>query len=173
MVTALHDNRLPAVDPTPLVRWAYTDTLPASAHDEAINNKTVFMNWFNSEILAPVDDVTQCSSSFLLYPGSRGQGSQWSRNWYIGEPGIPFQYGSARISSFSECPDSVFPVGQASGFSDVTQHEEFYPVTVNVMVAKGCDGLLAKLAQDLVEAGIVVVPQVGQTINGGEILMRR
>lgn len=169
---AIHDNRLPSVDPAPLVRWAWADTQPAEALDQAIHNKTVFMNWFNTQILAPVEDATQCSSGILLYPGSEGPDSQTVRNQYGGSPGVPFGYSSGRLSVFTECPDSVFPVGQASGNSTVTLHEEFYPVTVDVLVAKGCDGLLVKLAQDLVEAGIVVVPKVGRTIDGGEILMR-
>lgn len=77
------------------------------------------------------------------------------------------------MSVFSGAPDSVFPVGQVSGYSTITEHSEYFPVTVDVMVAKGCDGLLVKLAQDLVVAGLVIVPQPGQTIYGGEILMRR
>lgn len=129
------------------------------------------MGWFNAEILAPVDDPTQCSSGILLYPGSSGQASQTARNLYSSPPSIPFGFSSGRISPFTECPDSVFPVGQAGGFSSITQHDEFFPVTVDVLVAKGCDGLLVKLAQDLVRAGIVPVPEVGQTIYGGSILM--
>lgn len=173
LLLAIHDNRLPAVDPAPLIRWAYADSQPAEALDSAIHNKTVFMDWFNTAILAPVDDASQCSSGILLYPGSSGQSSQGSRNTYFSAPSVPFGFSSGRISVFSECPDSVFPVGQASSFSNTTRHDEFFPVTVDVLVAKGCDGLLVKLAQDLIEAGIVVVPKVGQTIFGGDILLKR
>lgn len=169
---AVHDNRLPAVDPAPLTRWAFGDSQPDDALASAIANKTVFMDWFNTEILAPVDNPSQCSSGILLYPGSLGQDSQTARNQYSSGPSVPFGFSNGRISIFSECPDSVFPVGQASGFSSITQHEEYFPVTVDVLVAKGCDGLLVKLAQDLVGAGVVPVPEVGQTIYGGEILMR-
>ena len=52
-------------------------------------------------------------------------------------------------------------------------HEEVLPVTINILAAKGCDGLIFNLVQDLVKAGIVEVPMTGQTIKGGEILMRR
>lgn len=131
------------------------------------------MDWFNSEILAPVNDHSQCSSGILIYPGSAGKSTQSARNNYFSAPSIPFGFSSGRISSFSECPDSVFPIGQASGFSSITQHDEYFPVTVDVLVAKGCDSLLAKLAQDLVRAGILHVPKVGGTIYGGDILMRK
>lgn len=72
----------------------------------------------------------------------------------------------------SECPDSVFPLGQVPEFSTITQHDEYFPVTVDVLVAKGCDGLIVKLAQDLVQAGIIPIPEVGSTLYGDEILMR-
>lgn len=131
------------------------------------------MDWFNAAVLAPVadDDAQQCSSGILLYPGATG--AQTPRNAYLSPPGVPLGWASGRISVFSECPDSVFPVGQVSGYSDITQHEEWFPVTVDVLVAKGCDGLLVRLAQDLVAAGVVVVPQVGGTLYGGDILMRK
>lgn len=128
------------------------------------------MDWFGTEILSPVDDPAQCSSGILLYPGSTG--SQNPRNTYGSAPSVPFGFSNGRISVFSECPDSVFPVGQASSFSSITQHDEYFPVAVDVLVAKGCDGLLVKLAQDLVAVGIVPVPEVGATIYGGDVLMR-
>ncbi|PSR84428.1 amidase signature domain-containing protein, partial [Coniella lustricola] len=179
--SALHDNRRPFVDPAPLIRWAFTDSLPDGALDEAIANKTLFMDWFNSEILAPVDGTqkntssttsttSQCSSGILLYPGSTG--TQTPRNVYRAAPSVPYGFSSGRISVLSECPDSVFPVGEVSGFSDITQHNESWPVTVDVLVAKGCDGLLVKLAQDLAAQGLVRIPHVGRSLEGGAVLMR-
>ena len=76
---AIHDGRLPAVDTAPLVRWAFGDSYPASALADAINNKTVFMNWFNANVL--VDDLTTCSDSLLLYVGSTADDSD-PRNFY-------------------------------------------------------------------------------------------
>lgn len=130
------------------------------------------MDWFNTEILVPVNDTSQCSSGLLIYPGSIGMGSQSARNVYRAAPTVPFGFSSGRISSFAECPDSVFPIGQASGFSYITQHDEYFPITVDVLAAKGCDGLLVRLAQDLVQAGIIPMPEVGRTIHGGDILMK-
>jgi len=64
-------------------------------------------------------------------------------------------------------------VGQAPFHSNVTNHVEYLPVTVDILAAKGCDALLPKLAQDLVEAGIIQVPLTGQTIYGGDVLLKR
>lgn len=68
---AVHDGRRPFVNPNAFTRWSYADTLPSSALDDAYNNKTVFMNWFNSNILTP--DPATCSNAFLVYPGSTGK----------------------------------------------------------------------------------------------------
>ena len=171
IILAAHDGRRPFVDPVPLSRWAFGDSLPASALDAAVANKTLFMDWFNTKILPPVDDHAQCSSGLLLYVGSTG--GQNPRNQYFTAPGPPFGFSSGRISVLSECPDSVLPLGQVSVKSGITGHQEWFPVTVDIMAAKGCDGLLVKLAQDLVAAGILKVPQAGGTITGGDILMKR
>ncbi|KAF8191046.1 amidase signature domain-containing protein [Mycena galopus ATCC 62051] len=168
---AVHDGRRPFVDPTPLARWAYGDSLPDSALDDAISNKTLFMDWFNTQILPPVDDPVQCSSGLLLYVGASG--GQNPRNQYISAPTPPFGFGTDGISIMAECPDSVYPLGQVSVHSNITGHEEWFPVVVDVVAAKGCDGLLAKLAKDLAAAGILPVPEVGGSITGGDILMKR
>jgi hypothetical protein len=168
---AVHDGRTPFVDPSPLIRWAYGDSLPASALDDAVRNKTLFMDWFNSRVLPGVADPLQCSGALLLYQGSAG--GQSPRNRYLSAPGVPFGFSTGRASVMSEAPDHVFPLGQVASRSNITHHDEFMPVAVDVMAAKGCDGLLIKLAQDLTTAGILTPPQVGGTILGGDILMRK
>jgi hypothetical protein len=51
---------------------------------------------------------------------------------------------------------------------------EYSPVTANLMVAKGCDGMLFSLIGDLYEAGILKASKVGRSgVSGGEILLRR
>ncbi|KAI8311385.1 Amidase 1 [Colletotrichum sp. SAR11_59] len=167
---AAHDGRRPFVNPVPLARWAWGDTQPASALDDAKANKTLFMDWFNTAVLAPTP--SSCSSGFLLYVGSAGTASP--RNAYLEAPSTPpLGFSNGRLSVFSGAPDHVFPVGQVGSVSAVTNHTEMLPVTVDVMAARGCDGLIARLALDLVEEGLVVVPQVGAGLDGGEILMRR
>ncbi|KAF7342185.1 Amidase 1 [Mycena venus] len=166
---AIHDGRRPFVDPTPLARWAFGDSLSDSALDDAIFNKTLFMDWFNTQILPPINDPVQCSSGLLLYIGSSGD--QTPRNQYFSTPPLPLGFSTGRISIMAECPDSVYPLGQVSANSSITGHEEWFPVAVDILAAKGCDGLLAKLAIDLVAAGILPVPEVGGSIMGGVILM--
>lgn len=157
------------MDPNPKFRWEFGANVTDAQHAEAIHNKTVFMDWFNSKFLAKVDDPAQCSSSLMIYIGSSGV--QNPRNEYFAFGGVPFGFSTSRYSVFAECPDSVFPIGEVGGFSNISNHIEQYPVTVDVMVAKGCDGLLVKLAQDLVTAGILTLPKTGGSVKGAPILM--
>ena len=131
---------------------------------------TIFKDWVGEYFLSSVPDPSQCSSSLVVYPGSTGD--PFPRNLYFGSVfGAPIGWSTDRISGFAEVPDFVFPLGEISAESEITGHEEKLPVAIDVMAAKGCDGLLAKLAQDLVEAGILTVPKTGRTLTGGEILI--
>uniref|UniRef100_A0A8H7TM40 Amidase domain-containing protein n=1 Tax=Bionectria ochroleuca TaxID=29856 RepID=A0A8H7TM40_BIOOC len=162
----LHDGRRPFVNPSPLARWAWAANY---SWDGALHNKTMFADWFNGEILPPVDDPFQCSSSLILYAGKTG--TQAPRNRYDIAPPLPFTgFSAARMSVFSGCPDFIYPVGEVSKLSNLTNHDEKLPVAVGILAAKGCDGLLARLAMDLVGEGILKIPQVGGSMSGKTIL---
>ena len=79
---AIHDGRLPFVDPVPLVRWAFGDSYPNSTLTDAITNKTIFMDWWSSNIL--VNDSITCSDSLLLYVGGTAEDDVNYRNQYSG-----------------------------------------------------------------------------------------
>ncbi|KAM0541186.1 hypothetical protein ACHAPJ_013350 [Fusarium lateritium] len=161
-----YDGRRPFINPGPLARWAWAANY---SWDEAMHNKTIFKNWFNDHILPPVNNTLQCSSSLILYAGKTG--TQSPRNRYDIAPPMPFTgFSPARMSVFSGCPDFIYPVGEVSSFSDITNHDEKLPAAVGILAAKGCDGLLARLAIDLVNEGILKVPEVGGSLSGGPIL---
>lgn len=168
---AAYDGRRPFINPVPLSRWGWGDSVPDSWHDDALRNKTLFMDWFNTEVLPTSDDEDQCSNAILLYSGSSGSPSP--RNRYGSAPGVPLGFGTSRISVFTEAPDNVFPLGEVARASSITLQDELLPVTINLMVAKGCDGLLPRLAQDLVAEGVLKVPKAGGTLDGAKILLRR
>lgn len=67
---ALHNGRAPFINPAPLARWGYGRTLPSTQKDEAIQNKTVFQEWFAENVVKA--DETTCSDSLFLYPQSSG-----------------------------------------------------------------------------------------------------
>jgi hypothetical protein len=166
---AKHDGRRPFVNPVPLARWGWgaNQTTPV---EEAIANKTLFMDWANSTFLAPSD--TTCSQSLVLYVGSTARANP--RNVYLPEPGVPFGFSSSRISIMAEVPDYVVPIGEAAYNSTITGHVEYLPVTANFMAAKGCDGMLFSLIEELHAAGILKTALPGRSgVTGGEILLRR
>ena len=49
------------------VRWAYGDSLPASELDVAINNKTTFMDWWDSHIA--INETDSCDGIILYTAG--------------------------------------------------------------------------------------------------------
>ncbi|KAF2224105.1 amidase signature domain-containing protein [Elsinoe ampelina] len=167
---AANGGRRPFVNPAPLVRWGYGDTVPDSALAEANANKTVFANWWDANILRA--DPATCSDKLLLYPGSSASGSY--RNRYGGPPTVPFGFSTGRISVFAGGPDVVVPVGEAGYRSDVTGVTEILPVTVDVLAARGCDGMIFGLVEDLVKAGVLRATVAGRSsVSGGEVLLRR
>ena len=172
---AVHNGRRPFVDPVPLTRWAFGDSFPKPATlNQANANRIVFRDWVASHVMVPSNssNSSACSSSLYLYVGSEADVNY--RNQYSGGPSVPYGFGTSRISPFAENPDFVVPLGVASYFSDITQHEEVLPVTIDVMAAKGCDGMLFSLINDLVKAGIVNQTVTGYSeVTGGEILFRR
>jgi hypothetical protein len=166
---AKHDSRKPFVNPVPLARWGWganqTNTV-----EEAVGNKTIFMDWASSAFLAPSPET--CSESLVMYVGSTAQTNP--RNVYLREPGVPFGFSNSRISVMSEAPDFVVPVGEAPYNSTITGHVEYLPVTANLMAAKGCDGMLFSLIEELHAKGIVKTALTGRSgITGGDILLRR
>ncbi len=76
---AANGGRMPFIDPIPLARWSYGRALPAGRKEDALANKTIFMDWFSSSVVPP--DATSCSDSIFLYPQSSG-GTNY-RNRYI------------------------------------------------------------------------------------------
>ncbi|KAF4823341.1 hypothetical protein CGCSCA5_v001902 [Colletotrichum siamense] len=69
---AVHDGRLPFVDHVPPIRWACGDAQPDSYYNDAVHNKTVLTEWFNSKVLPPASDISTCTSASLLHTDSTG-----------------------------------------------------------------------------------------------------
>ncbi|PNS19044.1 aspartyl/glutamyl-tRNA(Asn/Gln) amidotransferase, A subunit [Sphaceloma murrayae] len=167
---AANSGRRPFVNPAPLVRWAYGDNVPNSELDVANRNRTIFAQWWDANVLRP--DAQTCSDKIFLYPGSSAGASY--RNVYGGPPTVPFGFSTGRISVFAGGPDFVVPVGEAEYSSTITGVREVLPVTVDILAARGCDGMLFGLVGELVKAGILKATVAGRSsVTGGEVLLRR
>ena len=127
------------------------------------------MNWWNTEIMP--QDVASCSDSLVIYVSANALGVQ-------GEPGYRYTQngnlplvsgllGGLFIAPFSEVTDVVVPIDQVTYYSNVTNHEEYLPVTVNILAARGCDLMLLDLVNDLVTDKILPRVKTGNSIFGG------
>lgn len=163
---AKYDGRLPHVNPAPLRRWALGDNSNAT-FEEAIANKTRFMDWFNGKVLKK--DETSCSSDLFIYvprtPTPKDRDTYWTG------PQAPGAFSTSRISVVAEVPDMVIPIGEIGYESSVTNHTEYLPVTVDLMAAKGCDGMLFALVRSLHEAGIISEVKTGRSLVHGDRIM--
>ncbi len=102
-----HDGRRPFVDPSPLLRWTYGQTLPSHAVDEALSNMTTFGKWWRSTIQTA--DNSTCSNSVLIYIGSDGEAGYRNGPYPVTAPGLPVGFGIDRVPSFAGTPDIVVP----------------------------------------------------------------
>lgn len=166
---AKHGGRKPYINPSPLFRWTYSDTLSEEHMAQARKNMTVFGDWFNTNVVKQFNAT--CSDSILLYPG--GFGAPLRRDTYTSGQYLLSGFNLGRLSSYSGAPESSFPIGEVGSLSTVTGQEEKLPVAVEVLAARGCDEILVRLAKDLVRKGVIRKPKAGRSLEGAEILFKR
>ncbi|KAJ6785670.1 hypothetical protein PWT90_00963 [Aphanocladium album] len=163
---AKQDGRLPHVNPAPIRRWALGDDAKAT-FAEAVANKTRFMDWFSGNILK--SDNASCSSDLFVYV-PRTPAPKYRDTYWTG-PQAPGAFSTSRISVMAEVPDIVIPIGEIEYESKVTNHTEVLPVTVDLMAAKGCDGMLFSLVRKMYEAGMIAKVKTGRSlVHGDDIL---
>jgi hypothetical protein len=64
----------------------------------------------------------------------------------------------------SQGPEVVFPIGQLSYHSNITQVEEKLPVVVDVLAHRNCDLMLLDLAAALADANLLKEVNIGKTL---------
>jgi hypothetical protein len=134
--------------------------------EEGVNKKTIFMEWWNSEVIKT--DPEMCSDSLLFYPGTLA--TQNYRNVYLEPPVIPAGWGIYSEVIFAGVSDVVLPstfsfqsqlgrradekclVRQVPYNSTITLHEEVLPIAVDIIAAPGCDAVIFELAVQLEKA---------------------
>ncbi|KAJ6150601.1 hypothetical protein N7471_001800 [Penicillium samsonianum] len=151
---AKHDGRRPFVNPGPLLRWAWGQNNGGdAAYGEALKNKTIFKDWWESDGYGKADTKT-CSEGIYMYPYSKGQ-TQY-RNAYFDAPSAPpMGFTDGRVAILAGTPDLVVPVGEVPYYSTISLKTEFMPVTMSFGAARGCDLMLVNLIEDLERAGIL------------------
>jgi hypothetical protein len=64
----------------------------------------------------------------------------------------------------SQGPEVVFPIGEVSYTSNVTQVEEKLPVSIDILAHRGCDLMLLDLAKALADKGLLKEVKTGRTL---------
>ncbi|KAJ5598801.1 hypothetical protein N7537_008885, partial [Penicillium hordei] len=151
---AKHDGRRPFVNPGPLARWTWGQNNGGdTAYSEAMKNKTIFKDWWESDGYGKADKQT-CSEGIYMYPYSKGQTKY--RNAYFDAPSAPpMGFSDGRIAVLAGTPDLVVPIGEVPYYSTISLKTEFMPVTMSFGAARGCDLMLVNLIEDLEQAGIL------------------
>jgi hypothetical protein len=76
----------------------------------------------------------------------------------------PGSYGfGGKICPLFGCVDFVLPIGLVSYFSNITFTEELMPVTINMIVKRGCDKVLWNFVEALADNGILKTVKAGKT----------
>jgi hypothetical protein len=166
---AKYNGREPYVNPSADEYWnwgmTYNETI-----DDLVLRKTTFMNWWNSEVL--YQDPESCSDSLVIYIGANGLKTFGLPTYRYTQSGnLPILSGMSEgvfVASFSEVTDVTVPIGQITYLSNVTKKEEYLPISVDIMAAKGCDIMVLDLVNDLVADGLLQVVQTGNSIYGGQ-----
>lgn len=69
----------------------------------------------------------------------------------------------ANICPLYGCADFTVPIGQVPYFSPITNYEEMVPVTIGLVVKRGCDFVLYNMIERLADAGILKEVKTGRT----------
>jgi hypothetical protein len=75
----------------------------------------------------------------------------------------PAAFNPASICPLFGCVDATVPIGQVSYFSPVSGRREMLPVTVNLVVRRGCDFVLFNMIGKMADAGLLQTVKTGKT----------
>lgn len=161
----VHDGRLPHVDPSPLARWKIGDGADESTIDLAVRANADFSDWFNGKVLPQSNPGEVLLVYVPRIPTPR------YRDTYLSGPSRPYPFAIGRAPVLAGVPDFVLPIGEISYESRVTNETEMLPLTVDIMAARGGDGMLFLLVQELHARGLLRESKAGRSlVSGGRIL---
>jgi len=167
---ALHDGRYPPVDPQWRTQgWEKNTTVTTAAYNTALETKRSGVEWYEQNVQYSTPE--SCSESILLHDiGTGGFPSYREENLNI-YPNTSFlaaNYPYNTVTRAGLCPqfgcaDFTVPIGQVPYWSNVTFHEEFVPVTINMVVKRGCDFVLMNMIEKLADEGVLKTVKTGRT----------
>ncbi|KAF1971734.1 amidase signature enzyme [Bimuria novae-zelandiae CBS 107.79] len=138
---ALFDGRFPPIDPARRPGWrAFNESRTnQTAYNAALVTKNIGVEWYEREL----NESPDASYLAALPKGTKITG--------------------ANICPIFGCADFTVPIGQVPYQSNITFHEEMVPVTINMVVKRGCDFMIYNMIEKLVDEGVLKTVKTGRT----------
>ena len=169
----LFDGRFPPIDVARRPGWRnYTlNGYPYTIDDYnlALAQKNAAVEWFEENLLYSTRD--SCSEGLFLYDIGTGGFPSYRELNLNGPPNTTFlavtppgaAITGAGICPLYGCADFTIPIGQVPYWSNVTFYEEMVPVTINMVVKRGCDFVLYNMIERLADEGVLATVKTGRT----------
>ncbi|KAK0294879.1 hypothetical protein LTS00_006714 [Friedmanniomyces endolithicus] len=167
----LFDGRFPPIDSARRAGWqTYNETANSlAAYSNALMQKKAAVEWYETHLQYSTAD--SCSESVMLYDIGTGGLPSYREQNLNNNPNASFlaeKPPGAAITGASICPlygcaDFTVPIGQVPYYSEVTFHTEMVPVTINMVVKRGCDFMLFNMIEKMADAGILKTVKTGKT----------
>lgn len=167
----LFDGRFPPIDPARREGWhRYNETENSlEAYNQALRQKNAAVEWYENNLQFSTSE--SCSESVMLYDIGTGGLPSYREEGLNNNPNASFlavKPKGATITGAGICPlygcaDFTIPLGQVPYWSEVTYHYEMVPVTINMVVKRGCDFVLYNMIEKLADAGVLKTIKTGRT----------
>nr|POE79833.1 amidase 1 [Quercus suber] len=167
----MFDGRFPPIDSVRRTFWhEYNETqYSQEAYDDAVRQKRTAVDWYETHIQYSTPE--SCSESVMLYdigPGGLPSYREEQLNYNPNATFLDFTppgatYPGASICPLYGCADFTIPLGQVPYWSQVTFAYEMVPVTINMVVKRGCDFVLYNMVEKLADRGVLKPVKTGKT----------
>lgn len=127
------------------------------------------MEWYETHL--QYSTPQSCSESVMLYDIGTGGLPSYREEDLNNSPNASFLavlptgavVTGASICPIYGCADFTIPIGQVPYYSEVTYRTEMVPVTINMVVKRGCDFVLYNMIENLADAGALKTVKTGRT----------
>ena len=167
----LFNGRFPPIDSARRLGWANFNESQTNqaAYNAALVTKATGVQWYEEKL--QYSTASSCSESVLLYDIGTGGLPSFREKELNDSPEASYLAvlpPTAKITGANMCPifgcaDFTVPIGQVAYTSNVTFHEEMVPVTVNLVVKRGCDFVLYNMIEKLADEGVLGAVKTGKT----------
>ena len=169
--SALFDGRFPPIDSARRSGWRnFNETrVNADTYAQALATKNQAVEYYEKHLQYSTNE--SCSESIMLYDIGTGGLPSFREQELNDSPDASYlavtpegaAITGANICPIFGCADFTVPIGQVPYHSNVTFHEEMVPVTIGMVVKRGCDFMLYNMIEKLADEGVLKAVKTGRT----------